>query len=410
MRLFGYRQVATPVLEKRELFVHSLGAESDAVSKQLYQVDEETALRPESTAGAVRMLVEGRHGGRCVDCTFIVITIAADAELPVRWSYDGEMFRRERPQRGRWRQFRQIGAELYSGADAAQRAAADVELVTLAQRVLARALGAERAAAEVRLQINTLGDAESRRAYAAVLREYLERKRGALSESSVARLDRGALLRVLDAQQDRAVVADAPAIANHLTPAAAEYWARVREGLRAAGVAFEEAPQLVRGLDYYQDTVWEFVHSGETLGSQQATVLAGGRYDGLVAQVARGLGRGALGQVGVDRLLLLLPLPSEGLPAAPAPVAVLGLLPAGEAHQAVRLCCRLADAGVAAELCVGSSLRQLLGDASRRGAQWALLLGSEELAAERVTLKNMQSGAQETLSWNDAARRFSDSS
>jgi histidyl-tRNA synthetase len=333
----------------------------------------------------------------------------------VRWCYDLDMFRRERPQRGRWRQFRQIGAELFTGPVPAQRAAGDVELVVLAQRVVSRALGAERAAAEVRLQINTLGDAESRKAYNVVLRDFLESQRGSLSASGVARLDRGALLRVLDSQQDKAVVANAPSIVDHLTPAASEYWARVREGLRAAGVVFELAPQLVRGLDYYQDTVWELVHGGETLGAQQATVLAGGRYDSLVAQVARGMERNGASvaaagwAMGVDRLLLLL----EGTAAhkqTRAPVAVLGLLPAKEAHAAVRLCCCLADAGVAAELLVGSSVRQLLGDASRRGAQWTLLLGSDELAAERVTLKNMATGAQEVLSWVEATRRFSDKS
>jgi histidyl-tRNA synthetase len=326
------------------------------------------------------------------------------------------MFRRERPQRGRWRQFRQIGAELFTGSEPAQRAAADVELVALAQRVVSRALGEERAAAEVRLQINTLGDVESRKAYNVVLRDFLESQRGSLSASGVARLDRGALLRVLDSQQDKAVVANAPSIVDHLTPAASEYWARVREGLQAAGVVFELAPQLVRGLDYYQDTVWELVHGGETLGAQQATVLAGGRYDALVAQVARGMGRSGASvaaagwALGVDRLLLLLEGAAARKQNSPPPIAVLGLLPAKEAHAAVRLCCRLADAGVAAELLVGSSVRQLLGDASRRGAQWTLLLGSDELAAERVTLKNMATGVQEVLSWVEATRRFSDKS
>ncbi|RUS20471.1 hypothetical protein BC937DRAFT_95127 [Endogone sp. FLAS-F59071] len=300
--LYDFDQISTPVLEYASVFERTLGDESDIVGKELYtftdKSDSRITMRPEGTAGIARAL----------------ITNNLTRALPQKFYYYGPMFRHERPQKGRFRQFEQFGVELFGY----NHPSSDVEVIDMAWTFLQRlGLGGV-----VKLEINSLGDQDTRKRYKALLTEFLMDNVMGLSEDSTRRL-RTNPLRVLDSKNplDQDSIARAPLLTTHLTPFSRSRFDNVLAGLDACAIPYVVNPRLVRGLDYYEETVFEFVYSGkeEELGAQQATVLAGGRYDKLV-EVMSGKRESASGvgwAAGVDRLALLLPpaLVPEPIPA-----------------------------------------------------------------------------------------------
>ncbi|MGH6980698.1 MAG: histidine--tRNA ligase, partial [Stellaceae bacterium] len=304
--LYRFEELATPIFEFTEVFTRPIGEHTDIVSKEMYTFkdrgDEEVTLRPEYTAGIVRA----------------VISNGLTQNLPLKFFATGPMFRYERPQKGRFRQFHQIDAELIGPATPDS----DVETIALGADILS-ALGVLKNCV---LELNTLGDADSRQAYRAALIDYFSARQDKLSEDSRRRLERNPL-RILDSKDpgDVALNAAAPHFDQYLTVAARDFFARVRGGLDGLGIAYNLNPRLVRGLDYYCHTAFEFVT--QSLGSQ-GTVLGGGRYDGLM-KLMGGPDTAAIGwAAGVERLALLIADPA--LP--PRPVAVIPLGDAGEAR------------------------------------------------------------------------------
>ncbi|MBE7729130.1 histidine--tRNA ligase [Komagataeibacter sp. FXV3] len=365
--LYGFDEWATPVFEDTRVFSRSLGDTSDVVSKEMYTFEdrggESLTLRPEGTAAICRALV----------------TNGLTQSLPQKVFYAGPMFRYERPQKGRYRQFHQIGAELLGAAEPL----ADAEVIAMGRDVL-QALGI---AHDVVLELNTLGDMASRDAWRTALIAYFSERRAELSPDSQARLERNPL-RILDskAAQDRALLADAPMIADFLTPDARTFWDDLRRTLDVMGVKFRENPRIVRGLDYYGHTAFEFVT--ERLGAQ-GTVLAGGRYDGLVAEMG-GPATPAIGWAGgIERLSMLL----EEIPAEPRPVAV---IPMGADAQAAAITVLQAvrGAGVRAETSYRGNMKRRMERANRMNATHAIVIGSDEIARGVVQVKDLDNGQQ----------------
>ena len=376
---YGFDEWTTPIFEDTRVFSRTLGETSDVVTKEMYTFNdrggESITLRPEATAGVCRALV----------------TNGLTQSLPQKVFFAGPMFRYERPQKGRYRQFHQIDIELIGPSEPL----ADAEVIACGWAIL-QALGV---AGDAVLEINTLGDKESRAAYRDALVGYFTQHQAALSQDSLERLDRNPL-RILDSKDegDRRIVANAPVIAGHLTEAAAAFYAGVRTWLDRFGVPYRENPRIVRGLDYYGHTAFEFV-TGK-LGSQ-GTVMGGGRYDGLVQEMA-GPPTPAVGlAAGVERLAMLLDNP----PKPPAPVAV---VPIGEAAEAAALGIlqSLRGAGVRAEMAYRGNLRRRMERANRIGARAAVILGEDDLAQGVVQVKNLATGEQEAVALADVAARL----
>jgi len=368
-RLFGFRRVEVPVLEHTEVFARSIGETTDVVSKEMYTFadkgGESVTLRPEFTAGICRAyLSEGWQ-----------------QFAPLKVATHGPAFRYERPQKGRFRQFHQLDAEVIGAAEAA----ADVEVLSFADQLL-KALGIEGAV----LQLNTLGDPQTREWWRSALYEHFRAHRSALSEDSLARLERNPL-RILDskAHADWPTIDSAPTIDDFLTSEAADFFAQVTEGLSAAGVAWERAPRLVRGLDYYRHTAFEFVT--DRLGAQ-GTVIAGGRYDGLVEALG-GPHTPAVGwAAGIERLAMMIEAPK---PERPDVV----LVPLGDAaaERAQSILADLRSSGIAADMAFRGNMKKRLGRASDSGATYALILGDDELAQGQAQLKALGSGEQRAV-------------
>jgi histidyl-tRNA synthetase len=365
--LYGFEEWSTPIFEETGVFSRTLGETSDVVTKEMYTFadrgGDSITLRPEATASVCRALVSN----------------GLTQSLPQKVFYAGPMFRYERPQKGRYRQFHQIGLELIGPAEPL----ADAEVIACGWQILS-ALGL---AADVVLEINTLGDSESRAAYRAALVRYFTTHEAALSEDSRARLARNPL-RILDSKDegDRRIVAGAPTIAAHLTPEAGRFYDTVRGHLTRLGIPFVENPRIVRGLDYYNHTAFEFVTT--SLGAQ-GTVMGGGRYDGLVAEMG-GPQTPAVGwAAGIERMAMLVAEPGT----AAAPVAV---IPAGEEAEAeaFALVQRLRGAGIRSEIGYRGNLRRRMERANRSGARAAVILGAEDAARGVAQLKDLVSGEQ----------------
>ncbi len=376
---FGFEEWATPVFEDTRVFSRTLGETSDVVTKEMYSFTdrsgESLTLRPEATAGVCRALVSN----------------GLTQSLPQKIFYAGPMFRYERPQKGRYRQFHQIDIELIGPA----HPMADADVIACGHAVL-EALGV---GGDVTLEINTLGDAESRAAWRGALVDYFAAHRVGLSPDSRARLERNPL-RILDSKEhaDQPIIAGATAIGPYLTQAAALFYAGVKEGLARFGVPFRENPRIVRGLDYYGHTAFEFVTT--TLGAQ-GTVMAGGRYDGLVAEMG-GPPTPAVGwAAGIERLAMLL---SEA-PKAVAAVVVVPVSPALE-EAAVQILQRLRRAGIRAEMEYAGTVRRRMERANRIGARAAVILGEEEAGRGSVQLKDLVSGAQAEVPEADLITRL----
>lgn len=365
---YGYEFMATPIFEFAQVFKRTLGDTSDIVTKEMYTFtdkgDEEITLRPENTAGVARCYMsEG---------------LAQKA--PVRFFYAGPMFRFERPQKGRLRQFHQIGIENIGIAGAM----ADIEVIAAGARILDELGVADKTV----LELNTLGDAESRDAYRAVLVEYLEKRIDELSKESRERLTRNPL-RVLDSKDegDRKVVTGAPVYSDYLNDASRAFFDEVREGLAALDITYRLNPRLVRGLDYYSHTAFEF--TTEHLGSQGA-VMAGGRYDGLIGMMGGTATPGVGWAAGIERLAML----CGEAPAARRPIAV---VPVGDEAKmpALKLSEELRRAGYRVDLGHSGNLSKRMKRANKVNAAAALIIGEDELARGAATLRDLDSGEQE---------------
>lgn len=370
-RRWGYGELVTPIFEFTDVFARTLGDTSDVVTKEMYTFEDRggdsLTLRPENTAGIVRAFISN----------------SLSARLPLRAFYRGPMFRYERPQKGRLRQFHQVGVELLGVADPL----GDVEVIALARDVLV-ALGL---GDRVTLEINTLGDPGSRAAYREALVSYLAQHRDRLSADSLDRLERNPL-RILDSKDpgDREVVAGAPTLQDSLDDASRAYYAAVLHGLDELEIAYVRNPRLVRGLDYYCHTTFEF--TTDALGAQ-GTVLAGGRYDGLVAQMGGPATPGTGWAAGVERLTML----SAAEPAVQRPIAMIAL-GVEQIGAALRLARRLRASGHVVEFGSAGSLGKQLKWANRIGARLAVIVGTDEVAREVATVRDMDAGAQEEVS------------
>ena len=360
--LYCFQRVDIPVFEDTQVFARSIGETTDVVSKEMYTFPDRggdlLTLRPEFTAGLCRaFLTEGWQ-----------------QYAPLKLSTSGPVFRYERPQKGRFRQFHQIDAEVIGAAEPA----ADVEVLVLADQLL-RELGIE----GVTLQLNTLGDAETRDAWRAALVAHFEAHRGELSEDSLTRLEKNPM-RILDSKdpRDRPAADLAPDIDAYLTPEARAFFDAVTAGLDAAGVAWTRNPRLVRGLDYYRHTAFEFVT--DRLGSQ-GTVLAGGRYDGLIESLGGAPTAGVGWAAGVERLAMLVDQP--GLPGIDAMLAVEDDAALPAAYKALRT---LRDAGLSADMIATGSPRKRFDKAVKSGAGAVVSLRADGMvvkdgpAADRV--------------------------
>jgi len=368
---YGFEEWATPVFEDTRVFSRSLGDTSDVVTKEMYSFTdrggESVTLRPENTAGVCRALVSNG---------------LTQSNLPRKVFYAGPMFRYERPQKGRYRQFHQIGIEVLGAAEPL----ADAEVIACGWHIQ-QALGID---AGTVLEVNTLGDRPSREAYRAALVAYFGQHRDRLSEDSRMRLEKNPL-RILDSKDrgDQALMAGAPTIHQHLTPDAAAFYDGLRRHLDAFGVPWRENPRIVRGLDYYNHTAFEFVT--DRLGAQ-GTVMGGGRYDGLVEQMGGPPTPSVGWAAGVERLSLL--LEAAGLtPEAPRPVAI---IPVGEAAEApaVALLQRLRGAGLVAEMAYRGNLKRRMERANRIRAAAAVILGEDEIARGVAVLRDLDAGTQ----------------
>ena len=366
-RLYCFQRVDIPVFEATGVFARSMGETSDVVSKEMYTFEDRggdsITLRPEFTAGIARAF----------------ITEGWQQHAPMKLVTSGAVFRYERPQKGRFRQFHQIDAEIIG----APEPAADVELLVLADQLL-RELGI---ADGVTLQLNTLGDAETRDAWRAALVAHFEAHRGELSEDSLTRLEKNPM-RILDSKdpRDRPIADSAPGIDAFLTEEAAAFFKAVTDGLDAAGVKWTRNDRLVRGLDYYRHTAFEFVT--DRLGAQ-GTVLAGGRYDGLIGSLGGPETAGVGWAAGVERLAMLL-----DEPATPSVEAV--IIPMGDAAnlKAQTILAELRRAGIAADMAFRGNMKKRMQKADALGARYAIILGDDELARQEVAMKRLADGVQ----------------
>jgi histidyl-tRNA synthetase len=376
---YGFDEWATPVFESTAVFARTLGETSDVVTKEMYTFEDRggdsVTLRPEGTAGVCRALVSN----------------GLTQSLPQKVFYAGPMFRYERPQKGRYRQFHQIGLELIGPAEPL----ADAEVIACGQQILDELGIAPRTV----LEINTLGDRESRQAYRDALIGYFNDHKASLSDESLSRLERNPL-RILDSKdaKDRAIVADAPTIAPWLTPEAAGFYDSLRRHLDRFAVPYRENPRIVRGLDYYGHTAFEFVT--DALGAQ-GTVMGGGRYDGLVAEMG-GPATPAVGwAAGIERLAML-------LDAAPAQAAAVVVVPTDDSVEdsAITVLQTLRRAGIRAEMAYRGNLRRRLERANRIGARAAIILGPDDIAGGRAQVKDLGTGAQEAVALDALADRL----
>jgi histidyl-tRNA synthetase len=374
---YGYQEIRMPIVEQTDLFKRSIGEVTDIVEKEMYTFEDRNGdsltLRPEGTASCVRACEE--HG----------LLYNQTQRL---W-YTGPMFRHERPQKGRYRQFYQVGVETFgiSTPDI------DAELILMTAR-LWQQLGLTDA---VTLQLNTLGSNAARAEYRAALVEYLSQFKDQLDEDSQRRLESNPL-RVLDSKDPdtQALLADAPQLHDHLDDDSREHFAKLRAILDAAGIRYEINQRLVRGLDYYNKTVFEWVT--EQLGSQ-GTVCAGGRYDGLVEQLG-GKPTPAVGfAMGVERLILLLET-LDVIPPAVTQTVDLYLCAMGEGADltALLLADNLREEHSWLRIqthCGGGSFKSQMKKADKSGARFALLLGESELAEQQITIKDLRNDAEQ---------------
>ncbi len=378
--LHGFGEVRTPVFEHTELFLRSVGDTTDVVEKQMYTFNDKggrsITLRPEGTAGAVRAMLE--HA-------------LYNDGLPVELYYLTSCYRYEKPQAGRLREFHQFGVEMFGAA----APVADAEVICLAKSIFDR-LGVK----NLTLELNSIGCPECRAKFHQALKEYFEGYRDQLCETCLSRLERNPM-RILDCKSPvcSKIAEGAPHILDYLCDDCREHFEGVQSYLKAAGVEFVINPTIVRGLDYYTRTVFEFVSND--LGAQ-STVCGGGRYDGLTEQMGgkpmAGLGFG----LGMERLMLVLEAQKIQMPAPPACEVYIASMGEAAGREAFRLVNELQHSGVAAacDLCA-RGLKAQMKYANKIGAAFTLVLGDNELAQKSAKIKNMKTGEEKPISLDE---------
>ncbi len=372
--LYGFEEVATPIFEFTQVFSRTLGDTSDIVTKEMYSFEDRNGdhltLRPENTAGVAR--------------SFISEGLAQ--QIPLKYFYAGPMFRRERPQKGRLRQFHQVGIELIGVASPA----ADIDVIAAGYRVLSD-LGLRE---QVTLELNTLGDPESRENYRNALIAYLTPHLGNLSTESQERFRRNPL-RILDSKNevDQAIVADAPEFASFLTEESRLFFDNVKEGLERIGVPYKLNSRLVRGLDYYGHTAFEFTTSA--LGAQ-GTVLAGGRYDGLIKLMGGPPTPGIGWAAGIERLAMLVEADLAKQPIVA--LAPLGDLATEKVQQLGEL---LRGNGFVVDVGYSGNLSRRMKRADKLNAAVIVIIGDDELARGVAQIRNMETGEQSEIALDE---------
>ncbi len=379
---FGHQEISTPIFEFTEIFSRTLGEASDVVSKEMYTFEDRggelLTLRPEYTAGIARAFISN----------------GLQQSLPCKFFGYGPMFRYERPQKGRMRQFHQLDVEIL-GVPEPQ---ADIEVLALAATLLTE-LGLMD---DVTLEINSLGDSESRNAYRDALVTYFTAYKGSLSDDSLARLDKNPM-RILDSKDvgDRELVKDAPRISDFYNAETKEFFAAVLSGLDALDIDYVINERLVRGLDYYSHTAFEFITT--KLGAQ-GTVLAGGRYDGLIEKMGGPATAGIGWAAGMERLVELI---SPGLvPDEPRPIAIIPVGPDCQA-AALKIAQQLRTAGHAAHMSYKGNMKKRMKRANNVNAIAAVIIGEDELARAVVTIKNFDDGTQSEVSLDQLMNHLS---
>ena len=368
--LYGFKPMATPIFEFSSVFKKTLGESSDIVTKEMYTFNdkgnEEITLRPEGTAGIVRSIISN----------------GLSQDMPFKAFYHGPMFRYERPQKGRLRQFHQIGIELL-GTKSEQ---ADIEIIACANNLI-KALDIDRSST---LHINSLGNITERKTYIADLLIYLKDFKNKLSISSINRFENNPL-RILDskAEEDIEIVKNAPKLINYLESESKDSFNKVLEGLNNLNITYEINHKLVRGLDYYNNTTFEFITN--KLGSQSA-ILAGGRYDNLMKQMGGpdipGIGWAA----GIERLALLTTIKEDKRKSV-------SMIPVGIENNI--LCINLADElrnkNISIDMAYSGNLKKRLKQANKISADYAIIIGDEEIQNNNAIIRNLETGSQEYI-------------
>ena len=386
-KAYGFKEIRTPVFEHTELFARGVGQTTDVVQKEMYTFDtkggESVTLRPEGTAGAARAVLE--H--------------ALDNEgLPIKASYFVSCYRYEKPQAGRLREFHQFGLEEYG----TQSPAADAELICAAQSVLDR-LGLD----QIHLELNSIGCPECRAKYNQALREYFGQFKDRLCDTCLSRLEKNPM-RLLDCKspQDQELAKDAPKITDYLCEECENHFSEVKRYLDSAGVEYTVNPKIVRGLDYYTKTVFEFVT--DCIGAQ-GTVCGGGRYDGLIEELG-GKHMPSLGfAMGLERLLMVMDAQGIAIPDDDKCALYIATMGDDAKVKAFELLRRVRECGLIAETdVVGRGLRAQMKYADKIGAKYSLVLGDNELSDNKAKVKNMETGEQTELALDESfAEKFS---
>ena len=384
---YGFKEIRTPVFEHTELFARGVGQTTDVVQKEMYTFTtkggESVTLRPEGTAGAARAVLE--H--------------ALDNEgLPIKASYFVSCYRYEKPQAGRLREFHQFGLEEYG----TQSPAADAEMICAAQSIIDR-LGLS----QIRLELNSIGCPECRAKYNQALREYFGQFKDRLCDTCLSRLEKNPM-RLLDCKspQDQELAKDAPKITDYLCEECESHFSEVKRYLDSAGVEYTINPKIVRGLDYYTKTVFEFVT--DCIGAQ-GTVCGGGRYDGLIEELG-GKHMPSLGfAMGLERLLMVMDAQGVEIPEDDKCALYIATMGDDAKVKAFELLKRVRECGLIAETdVVGRGLRAQMKYADKIGAKYSLVLGDNELAENKAKVKNMESGEQTEFALDESfAEKFS---
>ncbi len=378
--LFGFQEIRVPVFEYTEVFTKNVGETTDVVQKEMYTFidkgDRSITLRPEFTAGVVRSVIE--HG-------------LINGALPVKACYVGGCYRYEKPQAGRMREFHQFGAEMFGAKDPS----ADAEMILLAHSVL-KNLGIK----NLSLEINSIGCPECRAKYHAALKEYFASQQDELCETCRDRLDRNPM-RILDCKSPicKEIADKAPVMIDFLCDECSTHFEGVKKHLNAVGLNFTVNPKIVRGLDYYSKTVFEFI-SGE-IGAQ-STVCGGGRYDGLVGQMG-GPELPSLGfAMGIERLLMVMASQGTEFPEPRVPDVYIATMGEQAQLKATKLCMDLRDEGfIAITDVAGRSVKAQMKYADKIGASFSTVIGDDEIANDRCILKNMKTGEQNEVTLSD---------